>query len=275
MKPAFSSAEVEATTSRRGLMASGWAMVVVAVSVVAWLGALVLMGGMDEGPGTPLERFPSFLVAWIVMLTAMMLPSELNYLGSFAVVTKSRETKPALRRLLMLSFVAGYAVAWMTYGVLAYLLDGAIRAISPDFIAWDRAGPYLAGAVLIAAGTYQISHLKHACLSGCRSPLSFFSRYWRRGASGALRMGVRHGLVCVGCCWALMAVMFAVGAMSLTWMGLLTLIMFAEKVLPHGRKLTLPIASFLWIMGAWIALSPGTAPLLKNPLLFASTCGVI
>lgn len=85
-------------------------------------------------------------------------------------------------------------------------------------------------------------------------------------------MGARHGLVCVGCCWALMAVMFAVGAMSLTWMALLTAFMFAEKVLPKGRALAVPIAIFLWAMGLWIAVSPDTAPLLKDPMMFGSVC---
>lgn len=172
-------------------------------------------------------------------------------------------------------FVAGYAVAWVAYGLVAFLLDLVVRVVSPDAISWNRAGPLLAGAVLIGAGFYQVSSLKHACLKGCRSPLSFFARYWRGGNFGAVAMGTRHGFVCVGCCWALMAVMFAVGAMSVTWMVLLTLFMFAEKVLPKGHRLAIPIAVFLWGMGLWIALSPETAPLLKDPMMFASICSAM
>jgi predicted metal-binding membrane protein len=118
------------------------------------------------------------------------------------------------------------------------------------------------------AGLYQVSALKHSCLNHCRSPLSFFARHWRQGRQGAVRMGLRHGLVCVGCCWALTAVMFAMGIMSLTWMALLTLFMFVEKVAPRGHALTIPIACFLWTMGLWIAVSPETAPLLKDPIRY-------
>jgi predicted metal-binding membrane protein len=250
----------------------GWTMVVLLVSLAAWLGALVLMGGMDAGPGTPLNALPMFLVGWVIMLTAMMLPSELNYIAAFAAVLRSRDKAGVAPARLIASFVGGYGVAWIAYGIAAYLLDLAVRGISPGMISWTHGGPYLAGAVLIVAGFYQVSSLKHVCLTGCRTPLSFFGRYWREGNLGAVAMGVRHGLVCVGCCWALMAVMFAVGAMSLTWMSLLTLFMFAEKVLPKGEKLAIPIASFLWIMGVWIAASPATAPLLKDPMMFASIC---
>jgi predicted metal-binding membrane protein len=242
------------------------------VTLAAWLGALVIMGGMDEGPGTPLHNLPVFLVGWVVMLTAMMLPSELNYIAAFAAVLRSRERSSTGQIPLVVSFVGGYGLAWVAYGLAAYLLDLAVRAMSPGVIVWTGAGPYLAGLVLIVAGLYQVSSLKHVCLTGCRTPLSFFGRYWREGKSGAVAMGVRHGMVCVGCCWALMAVMFAVGAMSLTWMALLTLIMFAEKVLPKGERLAVPIAGFLWVMGVWIAVSPETAPLLKDPMMFASMC---
>jgi predicted metal-binding membrane protein len=249
-------------------------MIVVAISVSAWLVALAFMGGMDEGPGTPLHKLPVFLAGWIVMLTAMMLPSELNYIGAFSSLVRGREQGSGRRRALMAWFISGYGIAWIAYGLAAFLLDSLVRAVSPpEAIAWNRAGPYLAGAVLIGAGLFQVSSLKHVCLKGCRSPLGFFARYWKEGSFGAVSMGVRHGLVCVGCCWALMGVMFAVGAMSLTWMALLTLIMFAEKVLPQGRSLTKPIAWFLWVMGFWIALSPSTAPLLKDPMMFASLCG--
>jgi predicted metal-binding membrane protein len=247
-------------------------MVVVGLAAAAWLAVLILMGGMDRGPGTPLHELPAFIISWVVMLTAMMLPSELNYIGAFGLLLKGRGKPAVEHRRRVQSFIAGYFIAWVAYGLVAYCLDAAIRAVNLEMMAWYRDGPYLAGAVLVGAGLYQISPLKHACLKGCRSPLSFFARYWQEGDLGAVGMGFRHGLVCVGCCWALMAVVFAVGAMSITWMALLTVFMFAEKVLPHGRRLALPIAFFLWIMGFWIAISPATAPLLRDPLIFASIC---
>jgi predicted metal-binding membrane protein len=226
---------------------------------------LVMSAGMDQGPGTPLHSLSVFLVSWVVMLTAMMLPSELNYIGALGVMLKGRGNTAVERQRRMHSFISGYGLAWLVYGLAAYLLDSALRAAAPTWMAWDHAGTYLVAAVLVLAAAYQLSPLKHACLKGCRSPLSFFSRYWRKGDIGAASMGFRHGLVCVGCCWALMAVMFAVGAMSLTWMALLTLFMFAEKMLPKGRALTTPIACFLLVAGVWTAASPGTAPLLKHP----------
>ncbi|MFJ3522699.1 DUF2182 domain-containing protein [Pseudomonas sp. NPDC090203] len=254
------------------LSVSGWAMVVVAISVAAWLFTLIFMSGMDEGPGTPLHQLPVFLAGWVVMLTAMMLPSELNYIAAFAGMLRGRGTARAVRIQRMLGFVAGYGIAWIAYGLCAYALDGLVRAVSPRVIAWDHAGPWLAGAVLVLAGFFQVSSLKHVCLKGCRSPFSFFQLHWRAGNGGAIYMGFKHGLVCVGCCWALMGVMFAVGAMSLTWMALLTLFMFAEKVLPKGQKLAIPIAFFLVAMGIWIAVSPQTAPLLQDPLMYDGYC---
>ncbi len=267
IKLVLSASRSAMTVLGRGQPGLGWTIVVVALSVAAWFEMLVVMGDMDEGPGTPLSDLPTYLVGWVVMLTAMMLPSELNYIAAFSAMTRSRRASPLARTRLMASFIAGYAVAWIGYGLVAYLIDFAVRSISPGFLAWDRAGPYWAGAVLVVAGIFQVSSLKNVCLTGCRSPLSFFAQHWRSGDRGALLMGARHGMVCVGCCWALMAVMFVVGVMSPTWMALLTLVMFAEKVLPNGHKLALPIAWVIGAMGVWIAVSPSTAPLLKSPLV--------
>ena len=250
----------------------GWCIAIVVAAMTAWLVVLLVMAGMDEGPGTPLHDFPTFLAGWIVMLTAMMLPSEIRYIRVFANAA-GRATRPGWRPAVMIAaFVSGYAIAWTGYGTLAFVLDAALREWAAGVISWFGIGPLLAGIVLVLAGLYQVSPLKRACLTHCRAPVSYFARHWRPGGIGALRMGIGHGLVCVGCCWALMAVMFAVGAMSLIWMGLLGLMMFAEKILPRGHRLALPIALFLWVMGFWIALAPDSAPLLTDPLLYGSLC---
>ncbi len=249
--------------------AGAWTVGIVTVSLLAWTAALIVMADMDQGPGTPLHDFPTFVIGWIVMLTAMMLPSEITYVRVYAALLEARAARRE-RTIGLACFTGGYGIAWIAYGVLAFALDAVVRESALVFISWDRAGPLLAGSVLFLAGVYQVSPLKQACLSHCRTPLSYFARNWRPGLRGGLRMGIAHGLVCVGCCWALMAVMFAVGAMSLIWMGLLGLAMFAEKILPFGPRLALPIAALLWIMGAWIAFSPATAPLLQEPLLFGS-----
>jgi len=250
----------------------GWWAVLLGLGLIAWLAVLLVMADMDEGPGTPLHTLPVFIAGWVLMLAAMMLPTELTYVGAFSALLKSDDPPAASPAITVTCFLAGYWLAWIGYGLLAYVLDALIRSADLELVSWFRAGPLLVGSVLVLAGLYQVSPLKRACLNHCRSPISYFARHWREGRAGATAMGLQHGLVCVGCCWALMAVMFAVGAMSLTWMALLTVFMFAEKLLPHGEKLTVPIACFLWAMGLWIAVSPDTAPLLKDPLLFGGIC---
>lgn len=250
--------------------ATAWCIGVLAVCLLAWTVALIVMAGMDRGPGTPLHDFPTFLVGWVIMLAAMMLPSEVNYIRAYAALLDGRVASQRERVLSLGSFIAGYGLAWIAYGVVAFGLDAIVRETASDIIFLYRAGPLLAGATLILAGVYQVSSLKRACLTHCRSPISYFARHWRYGRRGALRMGLSHGLVCVACCWALMAVMFAVGAMSLIWMGLLAFLMFAEKIFPFGHKLAVPTALLLWAMGLWIVFSPDTAPLFQDALLFGS-----
>lgn len=253
----------------------GWWVFIVALSLLAWLLVLLFMADMDQGPGTRLHELPLFLAGWVLMLTAMMLPSELTYIGAFSSLLAAREREHtgdrSARVWTVLCFIAGYGLAWLGYGLIAYLLDAAIRQADLGIVSWSRSGPLLAGSALIVAGIYQVSPLKRVCLTHCRSPLAFFARHWRQGRLGATALGVRHGAVCVGCCWALMAVMFVVGAMNLTWMALLTVLMFAEKLIPQGQRLAMPTACLLWAMGLWIALSPETAPLLKDPLVFGSS----
>ena len=251
---------------------AAWSAGFVFLCILGWIASLIVMGDMDQGPGTSLHDFPTFLICWVIMLTAMMLPSEMLYLRAYSAFLENGSVASYGRFVSLACFVAGYGVAWVVYGALAYVLDAVVRASASDFVSWFRAGPLLVGSVLFLAGVYQVSPWKNACLIHCRSPLSYFARNWHPGRLGSLRMGLTHGLVCVGCCWALMAVMFAVGAMSLVWMAVLTLFMFAEKILPFGRYLTLPIAVFLWSLGIWIALAPDSAPLLKNPLLFSGIC---
>lgn len=253
-----------------------WAWVL-ATCLAAWLVLLLFMADMDHGPGGALHELPFFVAGWVLMLVAMMLPSELTYIGAFCSMLAARNRDGVVPARTVLCFVGGYGIAWLAYGVIlgltASLSGAAIRHVGFGAIAGSSAGPALAGAVLVVAGAYQVSPLKQACLTHCRSPLAFFARHWQAGRAGAVAMGIRHGLVCVGCCWALMAVMFVVGTMNLTWMALLTLLMFAEKVLPQGQRLVLPTACFLVAMGLRVALYPQTAPLPGGPLVFgASIC---
>src|SRR5262249_55482613 len=132
-------------------------------------------------------------------------------------------------------FVTGYVVAWTAYGLVAYGIYRVVRAADPSFLSWDEQGPLVAGGALIAAGLYQLTPLKQACLRHCRSPMRFLMR-GRDGPLGALWMGTVHGGYCIGCCTGLMLALFALGVMSLFWMALVAAAIFAEKVLPRGEQ---------------------------------------
>lgn len=242
--------------------------IIILITLAAWLTSLIVMEGMDNGPGTPLHTFSTYLTGWVIMLTAMMLPSELTYIKVYAQLIKNTFLRSQLKRnvtLYSILFISGYGIAWLMYGTVAFAIDATLRASSLDFLRWDQAGPLLSGGIFLIAACYQISPLKASCLIHCQNPISFFAQHWRLDKIGTVYMGFRHGVVCVLCCWALMAVMFAVGAMNLFWMGILTIVMFAEKILPFGRKLTVPIAILLTIMGVWVMFFPDTAPLLTIP----------
>ena len=232
------------------------------------------MAEMDQGPGTPLHDFKTYLIGWIIMLTAMMLPSEMQYIKVHNRLREKEltdENKNIKLFFYTVIFIIGYGVAWILYGSLAFLLDSLLRMSDLEFIAWDKAGPIISGTILLTAAAYQVSPLKYACLTHCRLPINFFARHWHVNYPGVLYTGVLHGIICVMCCWALMAVMFAVGAMNLIWMGILTLLMFSEKIFPFGHKLTIPIAVFLGVVGIWIMVSPDTVPYLTNPLNYQHT----
>jgi predicted metal-binding membrane protein len=216
---------------------------------------------MDAGPGTELGGLGWYLGIWVTMMAAMMLPSA----APMVLSCEGRERlSPAPGRCTAL-FLAGYLVAWTSYGALAYVLYRIVRSLDPSFLAWDRAGPEIAGVAIALAGVYQLTPLKRVCLRHCRSPLHFVLHGWRHGALGSVRMGVEHGAYCVGCCWGLMLVLFAVGVMSITWMVVVAAIVFAEKVLPFGERVSTALAVVLVAFGVWIAVAPGSVPGLTQP----------
>lgn len=232
------------------------------VTLVCWILTARLMGGMDAGPGTPLGGFAGFLVSWTVMMAAMMLPAELRFTLAFAQFARTEATRPALA---VIFFLGGYLLCWGGFGALAWLGDRGLRAVFAPVLAWDAWGPETTGTVLAIAGLYQVSRWKQACLDHCISPFAFFVQHWRPGPRGALRMGLAHGAYCIGCCWSLMLVLFALGIMSLYWMTLLALAMFAEKVLPVGRGYARGLALGLVVLGVWVAVAPATVPGLVQP----------
>jgi predicted metal-binding membrane protein len=238
---------------------------VLAVALATWAVTIANMRGMDAGPGTDLGGLGWFMGVWVTMMAAMMLPSTTPMVVAVGAAASARGRGRPPRPVAVALFVLGYLGAWSAYGLIAYGGFRLIAARPPDVIGWDRAGPWLAGAAVATAGVYQLTPLKQACLRHCRTPLHFVMHRWRPGAAGAVAMGLEHGAWCVGCCLGLMLALFAVGVMSLTWMAVVTAVVFAEKVLPGGLRLTLPVAATLLALGAAIALAPGSVPGLVEP----------
>jgi predicted metal-binding membrane protein len=240
------------------------AVLLLAGALVAWIVTFERMEGMDAGPGTHLGGFGWYVGIWITMMAAMMLPSVAPMVLAFSRISQER-----LRRgrsyVPTWVFVAGYLLVWAAYGVAAYGVFRAVTAIDPGFLAWDRGGPWIAGGAIVAAGLYQLTPLKRVCLSHCRTPLHFILHGWKEGWSGALKMGLAHGTYCVGCCWGLMLILFAVGVMSLFWMVVVAAIIFAEKVTPFGARFSRALAVAFVLFGIWVALAPASVPGLTQP----------
>jgi predicted metal-binding membrane protein len=190
-----------------------------------------------------------FLMWWAMMI-GMMLPSALPTILLFSRALRSdSQSHAAVMRVY--AFTAGYLAAWTGFSVAATLLQwGMAEAalLSPMMVS---ASPWLGGAILLIAGIYQWTPLKNRCLDGCRSPLGFLVQYFRPGMTGAFGTGFRHGLYCVGCCWALMATALSVGLASLAWMAVLTAAVFVEQVVPHGALARVPIGVALAAAGLW------------------------
>jgi predicted metal-binding membrane protein len=224
-------------------------------ALVAWIVTVQRMRGMDAGPGTDLGTLGWYLGIWVTMMAAMMLPSAAPMVSMFSRSRGDTQT---------VAFIIGYLLAWTGYGLVAYAVYRAIRAEAPSFLAWDEQGPWVAGGALAVAGLYQLTPLKSACLRHCRSPLHFLLR-GRPGTLGALWMGIEHGSICVGCCFGLMVALFALGVMSLVWMGIVAVAILIEKVLPGGEAFARVLAVVLVALGIWVAASPGSVPGLTQP----------
>jgi predicted metal-binding membrane protein len=239
-------------------------VLLIAAALGSWIVAYGRMRGMDSGPGTDLGQLGWFLGVWVTMMAAMMLPSVAPVVMLFAGVAaqRSRQGRAFVPTWI---FLAGYLAAWTAYGVLAFGLYRAIRALDLGFLSWDEQGPIVAGAAIVAAGVYQLTPLKRICLTHCRTPFTFVMHHWREGRLGALRMGLGHGAYCVGCCWGLMLILFALGVMSLVWMVVIAALIFAEKVLPVRERLTRVLAVCFIALGIFIAVAPGRVPGLTEP----------
>lgn len=214
---------------------------------------------MDGGPWTELGTLAWFGGVWVAMMAAMMFPSLAPTVALYSRLTRSRSP------VAPLLFASGYLVAWASVGALAFTVAAAGGRISGDLLAWERGGRWVAGATLIVAALYELTPLKDRCLGKCRSPLGFLLGSWRSGRSGALEMGARHGAWCVGCCWALMASLFALGVMSVVWMAVVAGLIAFEKLFPPRRAVTSVTAAVLLALGSLMIAAPDTVPALTVP----------
>ena len=232
--------------------------------VLAWA-YLLFVAGPDASMaamGQPMMPMPwtvatfgAMALMWIAMMAAMMLPSVAPMILLFAAIDRKRTEDSSLIGATGL-FASAYLLVWAAFSIAATSAQlglQQVRLLSPAMATGSTA---LAGALLLVAGVYQLTPLKQACLRQCRSPLDFLTRYWRKGALGALQMGLRHGLFCLGCCWALMALLFVGGVMNMFWVAALALFVLLEKIVPGGRSLgyAAGIGLILWggtiLMGA-------------------------
>jgi predicted metal-binding membrane protein len=226
---------------------------------IGWWWTASRMRGMDEGPWTGLGTLGWFLGVWVVMMAAMMFPSVSPTVALYSRMTKRRSP------LSPLLFASGYLATWAGAGLCAYLLMSVVGRTSGGVLAWDRAGRWVAGATLVVAAVYELTPLKDVCLGKCSSPLGFLLGAWRDGRRGAVRMGAKHGAWCVGCCWALMASLFALGVMSVTWMAVVAGLIAVEKTLPWRRVVTYGTALLLLTLAVLVFLLPQAVPALTVP----------
>ena len=252
-------------TALTAVIALSWAYLMAGASMgmsafeMTRMSQLGMAGGMSEGSMacmammTPVVWTPGYAVLmffmWWVMMVAMMLPSAAPMILLFATVNrKQRETgHPHVATSI---FAVGYLPAWAGFSLVAVILQWGFQRtgiLSPMLVATNA---IFGGFLLLAAGVYQLTPIKHACLRRCRSPLAFLSTHWGRGARGALRTGLLHGAFCVGCCWFLMGLMFFGGVMNLYWVAGLALFVLFEKTVPAGHWLGYATGVALLVWGA-------------------------
>jgi predicted metal-binding membrane protein len=262
---------METATLRRapplpGVIQLGLIALLVVLAAVGWAMTNDRMAGMDAGPGTDLGGLGWFVGVWVVMMAAMMFPSIAPMVIMYARIQDGRREReqPAPIGATAI-FIGGYLVSWAAAGLAGYLIVEGVRLLDLGFLAWDEAGPYVAGGVIAAAAIYQLTPLKDVCLRHCRHPLMFLLNHWRPGRVGALRMGIEHGGFCVGCCWMLMAALFALGVMSIGWMAFVAALIAAEKLLPWEALANRGIAVLLVVVGIAVAFVPEDVPGLTLP----------
>jgi len=207
-------------------------------------------------PATIADGF-AFTVSWGVMMTAMMLPSALPMISLYGA-TQRRAAGGAAKGVPVAGFTAVYLLLWAASGIPVYLAHTVLMMLTGSAFAYGVA------LILLAAGAFQLSPLKRVCLRACRSPLGFLLGHWRAGRRGSLALGWSHAAYCLGCCWALMLVLVAAGAMGLRWVLLITAVVAAEKLLPGGEWFARAAGGALLLLGAAVALRPDLVTVLRG-----------
>lgn len=243
-----------AVRARLGLVA-----LLLGLTAIAWWSTADRMSGMNAGPGTDLGALGWFLGVWVVMMAAMMFPALTPTVALYARMTRRRGSVHPLL------FTAAYLLVWGFAGLAAYGLFEAGRSLFGSVLAWHSGGRWFAAGVLAIAAVYELTPLKSACLTKCRSPLGFLLGRWRDGSIGAVEMGARHAVWCLGCCWALMAALFALGVMSLIWMAVVAALIVLEKTFPSKPTVLAGVTVVLLALAVGVAVAPHDVPGLVVP----------
>ena len=233
---------------------------IVLVTVLAWWytvagarqmdGAMMAMDRPDPHGWTSASLLPLF-VMWVVMMVAMMLPTATPMILTFGAVSRNRRQRQQ-PYVPVAVFAAGYLAIWGGFSAGAAVAQWLLHRAALLSPMMASSSVVLGGVLLLLAGIFQFTPLKHRCLTRCRAPLDFITAHWREGRGGAFVMGLEHGVFCLGCCWALMALLFVLGVMNLLWIALLTVLVGLEKILPRQRSLSRGIGLFLAAWGLWM-----------------------
>ncbi len=243
---------------RNGILGLLVALAAVSWALLVWLGGRSGTGMAMTSPTMGL-RAPLFLAIWVAMMVAMMFPTAAPMILTFHRVQAGKRQRGEVFVSTWV-FVAAYMLVWTLAGVAAFAGAVAAEAVGARLALSPATSARVGGTVLIVAGLYQLTPLKDRCLSRCRTPLTFIMTAWRDGAAGALRMGLLHGVYCLGCCWLLFAVLFPLGVMNIAAMATITLVVFAEKTLPWGRPVARATAAALVAYGALVLAVPRVLP---------------
>ena len=260
--PAADRGSAPLTVQRTIILSLLLVLAALAWALLLWQGASADLDMAMSSPTMGL-RGPLFLTIWVVMMAAMMFPAAAPMILTFHQVqgAKRRRGQAFVSTWV---FVAGYMMVWTWAGIAAYAgaqtAEGVAERIALSPIIAARIG----GALFIAAGLYQLTPLKDVCLSKCRTPITFIMTSWREGTAGAFHMGVAHGGYCLGCCWLLFVILFPLGIMNIAAMAVLTLVVFAEKVLPWGRFTSRAIAVALVTYGIAVIAMPEILPIFSS-----------